>query len=724
MNDCFVNNNLLTHICQYLDYTSIIALSQCNKFMKKSLEPTNVIINLIYMLSVVKGFFQFSEDDEDNNASKKMDLLEKFRQTNMNWKNFLKEITLIFRNFEDKAISEKVKDCLQIHLYLPDLRKERPQLEFENSSIHLLTSYDKLFRINCEHNFYSKYITKDYLLNGLKNADKNNDKCIKILKEGIFFEEELKHYSNSFKDFINNEKYTDLVMNVLIKYDYEKLYDEYKNNEIHKYYKNNNIIKVILWINNIFILCCKYEYEYMNSLNENLDVKIFISEYIQKHHEIINIALILNSNFENINIIINQFLTNYPIFQINKNENYDEKNNISQLDVSIYSSTNSTMSSLSGSENNEIIGNFSLYKLFKNIMKKNFYEKLSERLTNNYIKLANSFSKNLFNNIEEIQNEKKNNEINIDEDELCDANCINCNDECENMDIDVDYDNISELLSEDKEPTEKELIENYINCLVDYEIDEQNANAINHTEIKMSKEYEKNEDILINEFIKPLNEKIIKEEKPLPFIYDIIEKNTKCRGNNQNLMIMKTDSLSFIRKTKKKLMKKSISCSINYALENLEKDFSKHIKINNKGENILYLNDIEIRNNNEYTCDLKDLSSKKKITITDKVNKEINNLKNYLFIKKVKTYEAENIKKEYTKLIDQFIDCDGIESVLAIKKMIWFYYKELGIYEEKNETVEKYLKGKNYCYLSENYSEACYENNKKLSEEELFFCKQ
>ena len=95
MNDCFVNNNLLTHICQYLDYTSIIALSQCNKFMKKSLEPTNVIINLIYMLSVVKGFFQFSEDDEDNNASKKMDLLEKFRQTNMNWKNFWTKIKRI-----------------------------------------------------------------------------------------------------------------------------------------------------------------------------------------------------------------------------------------------------------------------------------------------------------------------------------------------------------------------------------------------------------------------------------------------------------------------------------------------------------------------------------------------------------------------------------------------------------------------------------------------------
>ena len=58
----------------------------------------------------------------------------------------------------------------------------------------------------------------------------------------------------------------------------------------------------------------------MGSLNDNLDIKIFISEFIHKHNEIINIALLLNSKFENINIIINQLLTNYQIVQINEKE--------------------------------------------------------------------------------------------------------------------------------------------------------------------------------------------------------------------------------------------------------------------------------------------------------------------------------------------------------------------------------------------------------------------
>ena len=63
----------------------------------------------------------------------------------------------------------------------------------------------------------------------------------------------------------------------------------------------------------------------MGSLNDNLDIKIFISEFIHKHNEIINIALLLNAKFENINIIINQLLTNYQIVQINENEKIDEK---------------------------------------------------------------------------------------------------------------------------------------------------------------------------------------------------------------------------------------------------------------------------------------------------------------------------------------------------------------------------------------------------------------
>ncbi len=47
-----------------------------------------------------------------------------------------------YQKYQDKAISDKVKDCMQIHIYLIDLREERPQLVFENGTIYQITSYD------------------------------------------------------------------------------------------------------------------------------------------------------------------------------------------------------------------------------------------------------------------------------------------------------------------------------------------------------------------------------------------------------------------------------------------------------------------------------------------------------------------------------------------------------------------------------------------------------
>ena len=49
------------------------------------------------------------------------------------------------------------------------------------------------------------------------------------------------------------------------------------------------------------------------------------------------------------------------------------------------------------------------FKIISINYEKNFYENISERLVINYKKLAYSFTKNTFNNIEEKQNEKKNN---------------------------------------------------------------------------------------------------------------------------------------------------------------------------------------------------------------------------------------------------------------------------------------------------------------------------
>ena len=729
MNGLFANNNVLTYICEFLDYKSIISFSQCNKKIYQFMDPNkNAIINIIYLLSVIKDFYQFDEDDDKIIIKNKKNLLDVFSNSMINWKNYLKEITLNFRFYEDKIINNKILDCFKIHMYLPDLRKENIYLDFESSSIHQTISYDIYKRNNITDNFFSKYITKEYLLEGFNNKNNNNNKFINILREGLFFEKELVNFNITFNDFINNKKYKDLIANSLIKYDYEKLYNIHiekinnnNNNNCNIDYYKNNIITLILWINYSFMLYNKYAYEYINGLKDNLNDKTFLLEYIRKQNELINCSLLLNSNLDNINIIINQFMKYFSIFENTKD---NEKNELKLSNISLGSSTNSASSTTSAmSSDNSNYNNFSLYNLFLVIIKKEFYDKLRERLTNKYKYIFKIFWNNIFDNFNKINLESEDNEDlmndyndynNIDYDNLKQED--NNNEDDMNIEEEDEDFNDEEIL-EEKEPTEKEVIENIFSGLADYEINEFNANVINHTELKVSKEYENIENLFSNQLVTTLKSNI-EEGKSLSSLFDIIEKYTKCKEDTRSLLTP-SYSLNLIRRTKKYLMKNSCLVLFKYVLENLKNDFLAHIKLNNKNKRILYLTNDEIRNKTEYNCDLDELSDKNILKVSDKVKKEIENLKSYLIEQNVKVYENEEVKKETIKLINEYIDYDGIEYVLLIKKIMWFYYKQLGIYEQRNNKIENILNEKKGCYLPES-CEPFNENEPKLSDEELF----
>ena len=730
MNELFVNNNALTYICQYLDYKSIISFSQCNKKIYQFMDPDkNIIINIIYMLSVIKEFYQFDEDDDKIIIKNKKNLLDVFSNSMINWKNYLKEITLNFRFYEDKVINNKILDCFKIHIYLPDLRKENSYLEFESSSIHQTICYDIYKRNNITNIFYSNNITKEYLLEGLNNKNNinNNSKCINIIKEGLFFEKELINFSATFNDFINNKQYKDLIINCIVKYDYEKLYNIHiykinnnNNNNCNIDYYNNNIIILILWINYSFMLYSKYAYEYINSLKDNLNEKTFLEEYIRKQNELINCGLILNSNLDNINIIINQFMKYFSIFEYIKD---NEKNELKLSNVSLGSSTNSNSSTTSStSSDNSNYNNFSLYNLFLVIIKKEFFDKLKERLTNKYKYIFKTFWENTFDNFDKINSDSEDNEgllndyNNINYNNLKPENNNNEDDDMNIEEEDEDYDD-DEGIIEEKEATEKEVIENFFSGIADYEINEFNANVINHTEIKVSKEYENIENLFTNQFVTTLKNNI-EEGKSLFSLFDIIEKNTKCKEDTRCLLTP-SNSLNLIRRTKKHLMKDSCFVLFKYALVNIENDFLEHIKLNDENKRILYLTNEEIKNKTKYNCDLDELTDKNILKVSDKVKKEIENLKSYLIEQNVKTYDNEDVKKETIKLINEYIDYDGIEYVLLMKKIIWFYYKQLGIYEQRNNKIEKILNEKKGCYLPES-CEPFNENEQKLSNEELF----
>ena len=653
MDQCLKTINLLTNICGYMDYPNIIIFSMCNKTINNALNPDkNIIINNIFMQTIIKLFFEF---DEDYNIKNKKNLLGKFFKFQINCKNFLKELIINFRNYSDKTISDKVKDCFRIHMYfmLAELKK------------------------------------KNDIIN-------NNDvKTVKILREGLYFEKELKEFNITFNQFINNNEYKEIIICV-INYQFDKLDYIYKN----KYYYNynnftknkiniNNIINLILWINHSFILYSTFIYEYINSFTDENDEKTLLLEFVHKHNDIINCGLLLNSNFENINIIINHLVIYYSIFK-----DVNDKTNLTLSPCSSDNSTTSNSSNNSGYNSNNDNSNdlnlnsqekFTLYKLFSAIIKNNVYDKLSDLLNNKFKKLINQFCIELFEN---SSNQNHKNEKNLENDEICDYDyCeIENNNQDQKMIIEDEYNNNIEDEEEDedlenllleKETTNKETIENFMNAQADYVINEKNANAINHTEIIVPEPYIKIENLLIDQILLSLNNYIKEEKKPCAFLFDIIESMTKINSNT-NLLI-RNGSLTIIRRTKKRLMEKSFKALFPIVFQKFMRSFPVHIQVNQKKELVL--------------CDLNELSSKKRRKVTELVENELRNLQILLMEANIKPNDNDKIMKE--NLIEKYFNCDGIEDVLLIKKMIWFYYRELGLYEEKNEKIVNILTNKN-----------------------------
>lgn len=750
MNKCLNTCNLLTYISEFLTYKNIIQFSLCNKFIYNSLNPeTNNIINIIYMRSIIEEYFEFEGDD--NNFKNNKNLSGKFVKNQTNWKNFLKEIKLNFANYKDEKIKGKVKEYFKVHLYLPDLRKENIHLEYESSSIHQLISYDMNFRSACTYNFYSKYINREYIENGLnkieqenikklleghqdtKNSDNNkdgqnnqdtkdnkvinNNGGVKILKEGLSFEKDLKNYYITFYKLNSNNFYKDLILNNIITYKYEEL-DNIYIDTFNKDSVNIDFINLVLWINHSFIIYSNFIYEYFKNMNDDIDEKIFLIEYVNKYNEIINIALSLNSNFNNINIIINQFVINYSYFNdVNKKES---------TDLSLSQSFSTLSNSSINSNNNNNNCKFSLYNLFLTIIHNNIYNKLKENIISKFKILVSKYTKDLFENKNKIDTEKeKEKEKNRMGNEISDYDNIDLkSDNIETYNDMMVEDDLIDLLLH-KEPTEKEAIENFINSEVDFIINDKNANFINHTGLKVTEEYEDIENILINQFTLNLK-KNIENEKSLLNSFEIIEKIVKCNNNVTNLQAY-PDSFALIRRTKKNLMKQCIIVMFQKILKNLSKNFMAHTKMNNKNEIDFSLNEKELKKTKSaYSLDLSELNSKKRLEVSSQVDKEINNIKTYIAEEVIKPYEKENTKIQYQKIIDEYINYDGIDFVLLIKKILWFYYSELGLYEEKDEKVYKILKGK--CSSSpenfESTNKSYINNNKKLSEENLVGLKE
>ena len=164
-----------------------------------------------------------------------------------------------------------------------------------------------------------------------------------------------------------------------------------------------------------------------------------------------------------------------------------------------------------------------------------------------------------------------------------------------------------------------------------------------------------------------------------------IEKILKFKKNNQDLN-NNPYSFNFINRTKRRMLEESFKLLMTNILPKIKKDFKCRIKIENK-KRVLYINNIELINKKNYECDFSELSNRQRTKIEANIEEKIKNIKSCLFSDNFTQYDGDDAYK----LIDEYMDNNGIEYVFLIKKIIYFYFKEMEIYGNNDQKIHNKL---------------------------------
>ena len=670
MSQCLFNDNYLNMVVVNMDLKEILNLSRSNKVINEKLSPdNNNYVNTLFYIKTIQSFFDF---DKSVLKNKKI-LLAKNIHFQINWKYYLNQLHIVFEKYKDEKIKTKIKNSFMIHIYLPDIRKEIFILEFPNSTMHQTKCYDYSINLIHTYNFYSKYFTPEFVL------DPNNDKGkIVILRERLIFEDHLINFKNLFGDYINNKEYIDFINNVF-KYEFEILDKIYLNqDDIGNYFKtneqNNNIIKFILFVNHLFIMYATINCEYLIGLLENQETEEheLFNEYVSKKNDLINCALLINSNFENVNIIVNLLVVYKEIF-----ESYEKKylngqnttNNNKQEFHLDKKDSDQYKSKIIFSEK------FTLYKLFLKIINQYYTERLTS-IRQKFKTIAKNYCEKVFH----PKQEQDVNEIKMEIEE-------------ENIKDEEELKKIRKEKIEKKrkkvKSSEKYLLENFLNSELDNYVDEKNILGIMHSNFKVSNDYKLYyENVLVETLEQELNN-CVKDGIPLHQLFDTVEKMTRCEGNSKNVYANK-ESLNIIRRTKIKLMKTGFRFIFNQFLNELLKDYVSRIKFDEeKKQKYIYLSPIEKVNSKVYEINMDVLSREGQENVENNVKIESERVIEYIIT-------SLNIKEEERYLPIEYVNLVQINYVYFLNELMWNFYLQIEIYEERNFKIEDFIKnGKN-----------------------------
>jgi len=616
-----------TIILKYLQVNDNLSLSRVNREMyyKISNPENNPIINTLYLYYTYEKFY-FSPiiDEDDLKKLKSSEILDNYNITHNNWKKIYLDLVNHYHdyNYENKQNCVKlVYERFQNHIYLPFIRKDNRTLEKNDSSLHLKYFYDfgKNKKIS---NHYDKYLDLE------NNGFLINDSDKFILRKNLYFETELLTFNELMRNVLENKDCI-LLLEKIINYDYIGIDQMFYRNKL-----NNEVFDFLIWLNHSVILFSKLLYSLIKIYFDEPKNKFeLIIQYIKHHQNFVNFALCINEHFNNLNIIINYL---YRFIKDKKKRYYE----------------------------------FSLYKMFFNIMKKEFYDKVKDKLQKKFNLLVEQFCQEINSN---TNNERKSS---FGSTKLASEDSFDENDE---MEIVVDEMSVEE---ENKEMTKKELIDNFMDCIVDIFFDEKNALCINHSKIKMCDEYIVYENILINTFVKEIDNSIIKEKNKVENIFGIYKPLLSMNDEYNKNNIDDDVEFNFIPRTKKLLYDAVLLCLKRNLDNNIREDFSTYINDNNK-KNIIQNKRISIYNWKEM---IDDLNNEEKRKLDDFYKETFDNMK----IELENIMKANNNCNNYvnkTEIINNYVDKENNDMILVLKDILFCFYFDDKFYKNYDEKI-------------------------------------
>lgn len=645
MKSIFQVENIATNVSNYLQLKGLLFLSSVNKELYYTkLNPVhNSIVNTHYRDLVFKEIY-FNDLDDEEKAKNKDEFLDDYKITNNNWKQIFIDLNHLYYDYDfivKKNYSKDVFYRFKLHIYLPFVRKSNKILENKESSLHQYYCYD--FNDNKRiYTYYDKYL--DLENNGFKGQNSKNF----LFRKNLTFENEFLGINELIHNVQGNNDFK-LLIEKIINYDYVSIDKQYYNNKT-----NNEVFDFIIWLNHSAILFSKFLYSFINiHCYEPKNKNELIIEYTKAQNDFVNFSLSINEFFSNINIIINYLYR----FIKDKTKSYND---------------------------------FSIYKMFFNIMKKELYDKLQKNLILDFKNLVEQYCKEL---LDFVDNKRTSSFVSNAK--------TDCGDDfAEDEELDLIIDELPLENEENKEMTKIEIINNFMACITDLSIDERNALCINHSNIKMDDNYQIYEKILIEVFVNEINNCINKEKKPIENIYSVFTNILSIKHQDD---IKENKGFNFINRTKKILFDAIFSClkrNIFLIIENEFLGYFQNINTNNKQNTI---ENIKIINNENLKKLIDELNKEEKLKIDNTYNDLLNKMKNEFETKTNINCKSNNNIVNSKEAIDNYFETKN-DNFILLKTILCNYYLEDKLYADINSRIKYLLKIDCYNNISNNIS--------------------